>query len=1268
MTRAQLFQIVGAVLAAAILSAGLSDAAEAARATLLFENLGKLVNSFPIDDSSAVSLASEDGPKGLATADIDGDGWQDLVAAKTNGTIAVLFGRGGADFEPAIFLATGDPRGLREVIAADITGDGRPEIIAAHPFEGTVYIYSASSNGNRRSFPPPRTISTWQGARSVVVGDFDGDGKADLVVGGAGEGVREYRGDGNGGFTPMPALPGIDAGPSSEYSARPVFTMQTWRRTGESSDRVAVSFAGAGKVWLLARGASGDGNLEITATVPLLTGENVYDLALAHVSAQSRASGEPDLLTAAPWSGEVFIRRYTGGLPPYPMVPQQRLAVPGAPRALAVADVNGDSWPDLLVAAREGHSLSLFLNTAGVLALGSQAPAGSSPRDVVSGDFDGDGSPDAAVINRYSHDITVHRIDPVTGWFYQSPLVNRMFGGATAASVGDLDGDGRGELLYLTPATGEANIRNLDGQGRWTAPSRYFMGVRPQSLGASDVNADGRLDLVSTSLGDGQTVGGLTYRLQLPDHTFGPLVNGSLGAGGAMFAEVSRDFDGDGLMDRVAVYTDCRIAFFQGTPQGLVHRRTEQFVYEARGITAVDLDGDGDLDLIGAGAYGDPAVVENNGQWFTNGPYRKIPLGGGRPLSGAYAVKVEDTNGDGYLDVTVFSRDSVARWNGGPGLAFEFDSITTLAPTLGSVSLDFDGDGIKDTFALCPANTTASFFKGIPGNPDFWTLPYKPYAVPAVSGLGAGDLDGDGLPDLVGVGEHLWVGLSGTPAPPPVPTAFLEPPLDRQAVVINEVLASTSDFIAAGADKPVDCVEIFNGTAAPVNLSGWKLRLAAVAGESQAADFIFPAGVLQPGGHAAVFCTGKTDTAWNAPFKLPESGGTLRLLNPGGADSDVVSYPPQQPDISYARLFDGSRDFVFSPFPSILSTNYDNGSAAPKVSFKGVDTALLSENKWRFRARAWSPNGMFTLIVHWREVTSSLTPQSGIVLLYDDGMHDDGGSLDGTFAGDWDRPLRPGTPIEFYITGMDLRWISSTQPEGPQFTTDGQSIENYTLAVPAIGSGWEISEVVPRNQILTDETGVKKPDWTELRYTGSSSSNVKDLFLADSLFSYNPTKLYDVSRLGSATFPGQTRVVYLDDTPFDAAKPAHAAFGVDGESGDSIYLLRRLPSGVTEFVDAAKVPPLPPNTSYARVGAGGPFVQTIPTPNGPNAPAGGAVHLVPARNGGSEVIFAFPGTRRVEASYDLQTWSVVLPSDTATTIERTYREPVLSAQRFFRLR
>lgn len=1259
-----------AACAALLCIAPSGPAADPPNSTLLFQNLRKLSNAFGVDDRSVANTVwKPEGPKGLATADLDRDGLNDLIAANQDGTIAVLFGKGAADFEAARHLTAGDPRGLRDVIAADTTSDGRPEIIAAHPFAGKLYIFSLTGGAGSRSFLAAQTVDTWPGARAVIAGDFNGDGHLDLLVAGAGNGVREYRNDGGGNFTALPSIANIPAPPFAGSSATPVFATHTWRHAGELRDRAVVTFAGASHLWFL-ESASGGDPLSVASALPVAIGESVYDLTMGYVSAESRVSGEPDLLTAVQWSGEVFIRRYVPPAPgasAYYTTNPQRLAVPGGPRAISVADVNGDTWPDVLVAARIGNTLSLFLNTQGVLSLASQTPAGSSPREVVTADFDGNGLPDAAVINRKSEDVTVHRIDPETGWFYQSPLVQRILGGATAPKVTDLDGDGGPEAIYLVPTRGELVIRKFTVASGWARPVRYSMGARPQTLDAVDMNGDGRLDLQTTSLGEGAISGGLHYRLQSSDHTFGPLITVpvSEGLGGAMFAQVWGDFDGDGVLDFIAGFYDCRIAFFQGTAAGLVHRRTEQFVYEARPLVALDADQDGDLDLVGAGVYGDLAVVENDGKWFTGGAFRKT-LQGDKPVPGAHKIFVDDKNGDGDPDLVVLARAGASRWNGGPGLTFEFVGTAELPPTWDAYSTDYDGDGILDQFALCPVNTTASFFRGRV-DADWWTERYVPYAVPAVDSLTSGDFDGDGRPDLMGAGEHLWIALSGTPAPPAVPTPFTRTLPEVQQLVINELLANPAEYVPKGATVPVDCVEIFNGTGLPANLAGCKLRIIKPPGEASEPDFTFPAVTLPPGEFAIVYCTSEPGL-WSADFKLPANGGTVQLLTATGEASDLMTYPAQEPDVSYARLFDGSRNFVFNPFPSIGSANYDNGNSQPKVAFKGVDVELLKTGKWRFRARGWDPDGMFTLLIYWREMTAMPKIRGGMIPLYDDGMHDDARSLDGVFAGDWLEPLPAGTPIEFYIQGMDLRFESSTEPQGPAFTAVGQPMENYTLALPATRSGWEISEVVPRNQTgLKDEQG-RTPDWTELRYTGTGSGPVQNLFLSDSLFGFSTAKLYDLSRIAPTAFPGLSKVVFLSDTRFDPAKPRHAPFGANGEDGDSLFLLRLLPSGATELVDAVKVPSLPPDKAFARAGAGGPFVLTDPTPDAPNAPRGGALHMVPGANGAKDALFAFPGAGRVEASDDLNTWTTVLPTVPESSIEHTHRERIQTPHRFYRVR
>jgi hypothetical protein len=60
--------------------------------------------------------------------------------------------------------------------------------------------------------------------------------------------------------------------------------------------------------------------------------------------------------------------------------------------------------------------------------------------------------------------------------------------------------------------------------------------------------------------------------------------------------------------------------------------------------------------------------------------------------------------------------------------------------------------------------------------------------------------------------------------------------------------------------------------------------------------------------------------------------------------------------------------------------------------------------------------------------------------------------------------------------------------------------------------------------------------------------------------------------------------------------------------------------------------------------------------------------MIPGTDGETDSVFVFPGTGRVEASYDLKTWTTVLPAAPSNGIERTYREVVHSEKRFFRVR
>jgi hypothetical protein len=134
----------------------------------------------------AYSAGSSPGP--IAAGDLDGDGNQDLALGYGSGgtthfgSVAVMFGNGDGSFQtPTTFYGTSgsDPGAVR---IGDVSGDGLLDLVAAaNGFVGVpgANVFLATGNGN---FAKEVTYRNATQATDIAIGDFNNDGKPDLVV------------------------------------------------------------------------------------------------------------------------------------------------------------------------------------------------------------------------------------------------------------------------------------------------------------------------------------------------------------------------------------------------------------------------------------------------------------------------------------------------------------------------------------------------------------------------------------------------------------------------------------------------------------------------------------------------------------------------------------------------------------------------------------------------------------------------------------------------------------------------------------------------------------------------------------------------------------------------------------------------------------------------------------------------------------------------------------------------------------------------------
>jgi hypothetical protein len=753
----------------------------------------------PLTFGGFYSFPSYNGSGMLKTGDVNGDGIPDVVTIAPNGLLQISYGDGKGGFKSAWSTTLGSTNAPpTSVQVADLNGDGLADVVVGVASgyittPGTVHILLSQPDGSLRD---SLSIAAVYGNVFVTIGDMNLDGKPDLIITSTGNfsfigapspstppqgSLQVLLGDGKGGFSQSVLSSGFsndgevtigdvngDGSPdvvaisftwsSSSSNWVPCIESLFGNRKGQFTGGLCTgtnvvsaavgpflqlgAFVKTGRLDVLLSGRflyknNGDGTfgagIEIAAN--LTSADNAG--AGGFTSATSDLDGDGNLdIVLTNTSGMGVMPLYGNGDDTF--VLGLGAAGGGKPASLAIADVNGDGKPDIVVADADTNTFTSVLNLgnrsfAGVSDISSIRAQGQTNlgRATAAGDFTGDGKAD--VLGRVVGSSTLQLLvwpgnangkfgTPVTSTSTIADYSNTSITRVVVAA--DFNNDGKLDAVVETPS----GIATAIGKGDGTFNIGIIPGISSVFRAVGDVNGDKILDIVSQ---DGGTDFNIQVSLGKGDGTFQKptTVTGNFYPGYLYTA----DLNGDGKDDIVASIGQVLSGgIFVSYPGILLSKGDGTFGAPillsspgpALAFASGDFNEDGKTDL----TYNDGSktyVCLGNG----DGTFQKCL----QYVFSASALYVVDVNGDGHKDLVISAANSVTvmlgRGDGTFSSPFQYPASQSFAMA------DINGDGAPDlltSYTLLNAGGTQISASSTPG------IPTKVQVVinPSVAGFG----------------------------------------------------------------------------------------------------------------------------------------------------------------------------------------------------------------------------------------------------------------------------------------------------------------------------------------------------------------------------------------------------------------------------------------------------------------------------------------------------------------------------------------------------
>ena len=372
------------------------------------------------------------------------------------------------------------------------------------------------------------------------------------------------------------------------------------------------------------------------------------------------------------------------------------------------------------------------------------------PNVIFLADIDNDGYLDMVAGNSYEGRLMWYKNLDGEGRYSEMISIDTEIGDLASLYVADINNDGYLDIVFGNLNDGKIGwYENLDGQGNFgsmqiitSVPAGY------SSVIAVDIDGDGDLDIAATCRFSLEI---LWYENLdgLGDFSVAKVIDTNVSGARSIFAA---DIDGDGAVDIVAALRGNRKIVWYKNINGLGNFGIQNIISEnitrPESIFAVDLDGDGDMDVLVANDFSNLSWFENLDGNGSFGERRQIT----QDHNAVSNVLAFDIDNDGDMDVVGVGSELIWYEHEIVNNQIVFENSHVITPhILGENAItvgDIDNDGIVDIAIASLNNNFIAWYKNNE-NGNFETENFISLFVFSPTDILAVDLDGDLDLDIV---------------------------------------------------------------------------------------------------------------------------------------------------------------------------------------------------------------------------------------------------------------------------------------------------------------------------------------------------------------------------------------------------------------------------------------------------------------------------------------------------------------------------------------